>query len=42
MIKFSDDMHTQEEGGVEPDWVQVEREQFAEHRDKDKNGKYGR
>ena len=31
--------YEREEGAEEPDWVQAEREQFGQHRDKDGDGK---
>lgn len=36
---FVGDMYTPEDGQEEPDWVKSEREQFAEFRDKNNDGK---
>lgn len=40
MVDFSEDMWpgTNDGDEGEPDWVKTEREQFSEHRDKDKDG----
>uniref|UniRef100_UPI00358F65D6 calumenin-like n=1 Tax=Myxine glutinosa TaxID=7769 RepID=UPI00358F65D6 len=37
--EYIGDMYNQDESSEEPDWVQAEREQFLEFRDKNKDGK---
>lgn len=36
---FTADMFAHEDGGPEPDWVRIERDQFSDFRDLNKDGK---